>query len=235
VLAPNGKSLQDSACAVVGGGHGLWNGHFGAEIDKADVVIRVNRLPPSQGNLAEDLGRRTDVYVLDRCSGPEGNYVQVEYVGGYRVYCDLRDVAACPFSAILFRGNNQRWESGCVGEIQNNDGLRASAHDSRVAVGMEMDITLNAVMDLRKFEPPDVNKPTTGLHAVVMMAFACSTVRLYGFAGSATLDGHPMHVSHNIDAEHALLAILATVEVDGLSASSEFRAAWRNTDFRVVC
>ena len=53
VLAPNGKRLQESACAVVGGGHGLANGHYGAEIDQADVVIRVNRLPPSQGNLAD--------------------------------------------------------------------------------------------------------------------------------------------------------------------------------------
>lgn len=182
---------------------------------------------------AADLGQRTDVYVLDRCYGPEGTFVDVEYVGGFHVHCDLR--GACPFRAIVFRGNNQRWESGCVGQVQGNDGMRASAYDSRVAVGIEMDSTLNAVLDLRAFEPPETNKPTTGLHAVVMMAFACATVRLYGFAGSTTLDGHPMHVSHNIDAEHALLAFLASADVDELPASSEFRAAWRNTDVRVVC
>lgn len=52
------------------------------------------------------------------------------------------------------------------------------------------------------------SEASTGLHAFLAFAPACSGgMRLYGFSGNTTGDGH--HIGHAVDAEHALLAELA--------------------------
>ena len=53
------------------------------------------------------------------------------------------------------------------------------------------------------------SEASTGLHAVVTFAPRClGGVRLYGFSGNRTGDGHP--IGHAIDSEHTLLAELAS-------------------------
>ena len=104
-------------------------------------------------------------------------------------------------------------------------------------IGVETDLLLEAVFDLRGFQAPSTNKPTTGLHALVAVALLCSHVRLYGFAGTLTVDGHEEDGFHNIEAEHALLAELAAKgdRLDRLAIPATLRQAWAGTNVTVVC
>ena len=221
-------------------------GSFGAEIDRADVVVRVNRLPRASGEDTADLGRRTDAYVLDRCSmrsAADDGDIDVTYNGGAKENCNLRtvplrsDPSSCPFTTLILRGNDARWEHDCSGEVQNNDPIRDAAARSAVHLGVETDLLLEAVFDLRSFHPPGMNKPTTGLHALVAMGLLCSRVRLYGFAGTTTIDGHEEAGDHNIAAEHALLAELVAKgdRLELLAMSATFRQAWAETNVTVAC
>ena len=240
------QSRKEGTCAVVGGGHGLLGGSFGAEIDRADVVVRVNRLPRASGEDTADLGHRTDAYFKDQCSmwgtADDGN-IHVTYNGGAAETCNLRtvplrsDSSSCPFTTLILRGNDARWEDGCSGEHQHNDPIRDAAARSAVHLGVETDLLLEAVFDLRSFHPPGTNKPTTGLHALVAMGLLCSRVRLYGFAGTATVDGHEESGDHDIAAEHALLAELVAKgdRLEILAMSATFRQAWADANVTVIC
>lgn len=137
--------------------------------------------------------------------------------------------------SFVFKGNNAYYEERCQGETHHNDGLRDSASASWLPLGVESDEVLNAVYSLRGFVPPMTEKPTTGLHAVMMGALSCARLRLYGFAGEHTIDGHEMHASHDIEAEHALLAKLVAHDVDALAMSDALRRKWRGTEMAVVC
>lgn len=240
------QSRNEGTCAVVGGGHGLLGGSFGAEIDGADVVVRVNRLPRASGEDTADLGRRTDAYVIDKCSmvdSARNGIFGVQYNGGAVEACNLRtvplrsDSSSCPFATLILRGNDARWEHGCSGEFQRNDAIRDAAARSAVHLGVETDLLLEAVFDLRSFHPPGSNKPTTGLHALVAVGLLCSHVRLYGFAGTRTVDGHGESGDHDIAAEHALLAELVAKgdRLELLAMSTKFRQAWAETNVTVVC
>ena len=241
------QSRTEGTCAVIGGGRGLLGGSFGAEIDQADVVVRVNRLPRANGEDATDLGRRTDAFFMDQCSmvaaAYEGGAVYVTYLGGARETCNLRteplrnDSLSCPFTTLILRGNDARWEPHCSGETQKGDAVRDAAAVSVVHVGVQTDALLEAVFDLRGFHAPDTNLPTTGLHALVAVGLLCSHVRLYGFAGTPTVDGHEEAGDHNIGAEHALLAELVAKgdRLEPLAMSMTFRQAWAETNVTVVC
>lgn len=74
--------------------------------------------------------------------------------------------------------------------------------------------------------------PTTGFHALLTMALACKSVRLYGFAGSANLDGHGISASHGIAQEHLLLDRLVA---HTLRMPASLRDAWATADVTVIC
>ena len=69
------------------------------------------------------------------------------------------------------------------------------------------------------------------------MGLLCSRVRLYGFAGTTTIDGHEEAGDHDIAAEHALLAELVAKgdRLELLAMSATFRQAWAETNVTVVC
>lgn len=234
--AHNGKRLSESTCAIVGGGHGLVGGGFGEEIDEQDFVVRVNRLQKREPVLVGDLGRRQDIYLRDNCGPDSDGKLGIQYVGGDGDLCHTHaganDPGACPFSAILLKGNNGRWEPGCSGETQEFDRIRNAATGSNIAWGMQTDDVLNAAFDLRDFQPPGWNKPSTGFHGVIMFALACRNVRLYGFAGTTTVDGHDEDVSHDIAAEHRLLDQLVSHTAN---LPPILRGAWQRTNVTIVC
>ena len=234
------QSRNEGTCAVVGGGYGLVEGSFGAEIDEADVVVRVNRLPRPGGVDTADLGRRTDAYFKDQCHmnhAEVNGHFALTYVGGGLGYCNLMSSTSCPFTTLILRGNDARWEPGCIGETQQHAFIRDAAAITAVHIGVETDLLLEAVFDLRGFQAPSTNKPTTGLHALVAVALLCSHVRLYGFAGTLTVDGHEEDGFHNIEAEHALLAELAAKgdRLERLAIPATLRQAWAGTNVTVVC
>lgn len=235
-----GKPLGNSTCAIVGGGHGLLGGGFGDEIDAHDVVVRVNRLQRRSAVMPNDLGRRQDLYVLDRCGGPFSHpnpgWVSLNYIGGHTAVCNTHaetsDAHACPFRSIVLKGNTGVWEHGCVGETQRNDHMRHAARGSKIPWGIQTDDMTNAAYNLRHFDPPASNKPTTGMHAVVMLGLACRSVHLYGFAGSKTVDGHEEDADHDIEAEHRLLRQLVTHTAN---MPPILREVWKTTNVSIVC
>jgi len=239
LLSSDGRRLFNSTCAIVGSGHGLSNAGYGAEIDTAHFVVRVNRMPPRDHSRAADIGRRTDILVLNGCTAMSRNGgVWWTLVGGGRGGCNLHnrsDLKNCGFRAYV-QHNNQRWEESCAGEHQND--LRKAAKHSWLPVGIESDVLHNAVFDMRGLPPnrkKPTKKPTTGLVAVVMAALSCASLRIYGFAGSKTVDGHVIDRAHDIYAEHALLARLAAHDIDSLAMSDELKQSWRRTNMSVIC
>ena len=77
------------------------------------------------------------------------------------------------------------------------------------------------------------DKPTTGFQAVISLALECKSVRLYGFAGTTSLDGHEMSADHGIEREHVLLRQLSEHTYDLMPLA--IRAAWPATNVSVVC
>ena len=231
---------------MVGGGPGTaTNGGYGAEIDSADVVVRVNRVPPPDHSYAGVLGRRTDVLFKDECHPEQDGGTNVRQAGqnpqGTR--CVLR-LDNCPFDAIVFRGNTAISETGCSGENQNNDKLVRSGLISSRYYGIVNERVTNVIYGLRGYQGGNNgHKPTSGLHAAVAFALECGSLRLYGFAGDVSLDGHEIMASHGISEEHVLLNTLANLSGRSIGSSAlgemtqnaELRTAWEGTNMTIVC
>ena len=77
------------------------------------------------------------------------------------------------------------------------------------------------------------------VHAVIAFGLACKSLRLYGFGGSISLDGHHIMASHGIDEEHALLASLLDPAVaptlEEMARNAPLRQAWANANVTNVC
>ena len=210
---------------------------WGVEIEANDVVIRVNRLPVDRSR-ERFFGSRSDIFFLDRCSVTDSGLIHYEPVGGGGTHtCNSHDRGSCPFNAVVYRGNTQVWEASCLGEMQHDDGARAAARSSHIPWGVESDIVTKAVLALRNYAPgKDLsNKPTTGFHAVVLFSLACKSVRLYGFAGSSTVDGHKMSADHGIEKEHRLLTRLEAKTLNASEMNYALRMWWPYTNLTVVC
>ena len=202
------------------------------------MVIRVNRMPPRGVNDRHaQIGRRTDIYFVDRCF-VDSAFFGYNLVGGGQDECNTNVVGDCPFRAIVLKGNTRTYEYMCAGETHNNDKLRHEAGGSVIPYGIVRDEITDAVLELRGFEPEHENVPTTGFHAAIAMGLECHSLRLYGFAGSTTLDGHHMDASHDIETEHALLRQLTshTLRDDQLVYDATMlRSAWQVANVSVVC
>ena len=98
-----------------------------------------------------------------------------------------------------------------------NDAPRNAARSSFIPWGVETDAVTNAVLDLRGYgraaagsdggsDGEAGSKPTTGFHAVVSMALACRSVRLYGFQGETPRLTQYTHsyCTHTVHSPHAL-------------------------------
>lgn len=153
--------------------------------------------------------------------------------------CDKNVAGSCPFDAVVFKGNTETYEYVCSGETHNNDNLEHEALQSVIPFGVETDVVTDAVLRLRGFDDWDRSDvPTSGMHAAVAMGLECRSLRLFGFAGESTLDGHEMDASHDIEAEHVLLRQLTshTLRDDQLAGPAEvLRTAWQMADVSVVC
>lgn len=118
-------SVQGKRVAVVGRAGYLNGAGLGAEIDQADVVVRVNWTLPLPDR-AEDYGARTDlVYACRKCTGV---VEAAEQHGVPAVLCDhrLRKALACEsrLDAARYRPN--------TGTVCAFDALRSGAAEVRV-------------------------------------------------------------------------------------------------------
>lgn len=222
----------------MGGGPGTsTNGGYGAEIDSADVVVRVNRLPSADFHTF--LGSRTDILFKDQCHPESDGGFDVQFTGDGTSRCGLWE-GDCPFDAIVFKGNTQVWQEECAGQNENNDDFVAAAHRSVQYYGSETELATNGVFGLRDFHGGNNgHKPTTGFHAVVTFALACKSLRLYGFGGTTSLDGHHIMESHGIREEHTLLSNLLNQTVwptlDEMMSNAELLRAWAAVNVTNVC
>ena len=225
----------------MGGGPGTSaNGGYGAEIDSADVVVRANRI--SSPNYADKVGARTDIVFMDACHPEEDGGFDLFYVGGETGHCALAS-GECPFNGVVFKGNTFISEEDCSGETQNPRDLILGSRTSVPFYGVESDMTTTAVYQLRHFDGEGNRKPTTGFHAVVTFGLACRSLRLYGFEGSTSLDGHEIAASHGLEEEHVVLQALLdpalpfTLDDPLLSQHVYlyFKEAWAAKSVTLVC
>ena len=227
---PNG--LTFGTCAVIGSGAALRGRSLGPEIDANDVVVHVNNRPdPSDRH---DMGSRTDILFTTPnaynshwdCSAsepfrPNSNcMLDVEYMHAGEDKCCSGDPChydVCSVRGVLFK--NEGGEDACPTHIRRD--LERTSSGSLISLGVAASFTGDLAVYFRRTGSPyhgtprpgtveHPGDPSTGLHAVITMAFACDIVTLYGFRGDATIDGHHGgYAGHSIAAEHVLLQDLA--------------------------
>jgi hypothetical protein len=200
---PPGKNMPGGAkfgsCALVAPSPSIRGKGLGPEIDSADVVVRMNRLPYK--DLYPDLGNRTDIYFVNNLflkiwNGVFNPIQEAQYIGGTKVNCKLKP-EDCHFSAIVFQPEltdvitaaqwnqvAQGWRGTpfVVGRI--NDDLREALRCLASKVG---------------------NFASTGFATFLTLLPVCDTLRLYGFSGGETLDGHGIWGLHSLGREHLVM------------------------------
>ena len=215
-------SLRFGSCAVVGSGAALAGTFLGSQIDSHDVVVHVNNIP--EHNMRPHTGSRTDVLFSTLCHDriQAANRLSIKF--GPSSWCDTH--GTCPFTAAIFRPGV--FDSPCRGNT-----IIDSTGGSRVNVGMSACSMSELVHYVRRKGTPYAGKPTTGFHAVATMAFVCEQVDLYGFSGSATVDGHRISEDHQIEREHAVLRTLIEHALPMTEfPSEETYFAWARTRVR---
>ena len=178
--------------------------------------------------------------MLDQCHPEEDGGVDLLYTGGNVGRCSLWNEDSCPFGGIVYKGNTEVWEEDCSGEYRNDDDMESGASGSIKYYGVESRTSTNIVFGLRNFAGGNNgHKPTTGFHAVITFALACRSLRLYGFAGETSLDGHEIMASHGIQEEHDVLNQLLdparAVTLNEMARNDEFRGAWAAANVSLVC
>lgn len=232
------QELTFGTCAVIGSGAALRGRGLGPQIDAHDVVIHVNNRPdPSDRN---DMGSRTDILFttpnayqgLGDCGGTapfmrDGNcMLGIEYMHVGEDRCCTGDPCrydVCTVQGVLFKSYDgypihcpvpgQEWTA--------REYMERASSSSLIALGQAAPFTGQLATHFRREGSPyhgvpapgtheQPGDPSTGLHAVITMAFACTNVTLFGFRGSSTIDGHHGgYAGHSIAAEHLLLQDLA--------------------------
>lgn len=181
------------------------------------MVTHVNNIPSNE--YAADMGSRTDVLFSTPCSieqvdmsseWPEGcgDECTIDFgvQGGDEVSCNSRD-ACWGLKSVIYRS----FERDSCGGGRAFEWVDTAAKSSSMRFGLSADFVSRAVHFFKgEGSPYCCQDPSTGLHAAVTMALACSTVNLYGFRGAGTIDGHHGgSVGHGIMREHALLHLLS--------------------------
>ena len=202
---------RGASCALVGSGATLGGRGLGKEIDAHDYVIRVNRLPQRAAHYF-DVGRRTSVWFSKPCRLKpylQGSRAALTLqvmdskhstgdADGPSARCPLDGPASrCPFGAFVGRG----------GESEKCFGLAVRTLNSRQSAALPIGIVGQQLFS-QALKLHRGSEASTGLHAFLAFAPRCAGgLRLYGFSGNRTNDGH--HIGHAVDTEHALLAELA--------------------------
>lgn len=207
-------------CALVGSGALLAGRGLGPTIDAHDLVLRVNRLPfpAASSRHVADVGARTSVWFSKMCRLQHGalrlqvmdsRYPNGEADPGPEGLCPLGGpnskkggAHSCPFDAFVARGgaNETGLKKKCYA-----DGMRALA--GRRAAAFPIGLTSGWLFELAN-QLHGGTEASTGLHAVLAFAPQCAGgLRLYGFSGNATLDGHKM--GHAVAKEHAVINEMA--------------------------
>ena len=223
-------------CAVVGSGAVLRGRGLGSEIDAHDTVVHVNKIPTEA--LWADMGNRTDVLFNTLCAVHEVDHsdlwpddteqwpdigIRIGMQGGdQEIECSSRG-DCWGIKAVIFRNYNR---DSCGGD-RSASWIKEAARNSHFALGFSADFISTAAHYLQREGSPYCCDPSTGFHAALTMAFACESVQLFGFGGDSTIDGHHGgNVGHGIEAEHALLHVLARHQLTASELGSTFGALW---------
>lgn len=232
---PRPDGINFGTCAIIGSGAMLRGRGLGPEIDANDVVVHVNNRPdPSDRH---DMGSRTDILfttpnayeAVGDCWGAEpfrpnsDCMFSIEYMHAGDEKCCSGLGEACHYDLCSVRGvlfkNVGQTENVCPTH-QRADHERAS-FASQISLGVAASFIGDLAVYFRRAGSPyhgtpkhgtveQPGDPSTGLHAVITMAFACDSITLYGFRGDETIDGHHGgYAGHAIAAEHVLLQDLA--------------------------
>ena len=234
-MDPSWTPFLFDRCAVVGSGANLAGRGLGTEIDAHDVVVHVNNIPTLAN--AADQGSRTDVlfstlcnFVDNECTGStDWSWCEVhqEIQGGGEVTCPVYTTYnRCPFHAAFYR--NQVLDS-CSERLSILE--RAASSTATIGLAMSSEFVSRTAHHMRRRSGNYCCDPSTGFHAVLTIGMLCNTVDLYGFHGTASVDGHP--IGHDIMTEHALLRQVVNRSLpDEDYPSAEIAERWRETRMR---
>mmetsp|Transcript_83666 Transcript_83666/g.270492 ORF Transcript_83666/g.270492 Transcript_83666/m.270492 type:complete len:491 (+) Transcript_83666:84-1556(+) len=186
-------------CALIGSAAFLKGRSSGKEIDAHDTVIRVNRIPTPK--YFDDFGQRTDVLFTGLQADGYKLYTQkgmwYRLMGGKIKLCAF-NATDCPFAALVLKGSDSS-EYGQLWEARYPLGSPGwKPKKSTFPLGHQAEIVNQFAYRLA-----NGMRPSNGLHAFVTFGLLCNSLKLYGFSGKGTADGHNVkaHV-HDIHQEH---------------------------------
>ena len=201
------------------------------------MVVHVNNVPIAAN--AADQGSRTDILFSTLCNFEDrdctGGYnarscqISLEYQGGGQRLCRLDDHDNCPFQVAMFRG---RAGNSCG---EGRDKLVRASSTSTIGLAISQDFVSNTVHYLRRpgseyCNPSDIPScdASTGLHAILTFAMMCTSVDLYGFQGTGTINNHV--IGHDVSMEHALMHRLVNRSLpDAAFPDAQMALRWRDT------
>uniref|UniRef100_A0A7S4C3U2 Uncharacterized protein n=1 Tax=Chrysotila carterae TaxID=13221 RepID=A0A7S4C3U2_CHRCT len=197
------------SCAVVGSSSKLLDREDGDEIDSAEIVIRIGHAPTPPA-LQKHVGSRTDVYIDGFYMRPPG-------------------VETCPSNKWDEQGN-------CSGAASDQQILHCVTGSQPLCInhsqpnGMwdrtspALEMYAQSLIFGAGLLPPEGNRPTTGVIAVLLALHRCDLTLLYGFGPSSTQrcakyyhskrmkncnpDAYLSDRNHNMPLEHAWLRFL---------------------------
>lgn len=194
------------SCAIVGSSSVLDGQRHGADIDSHDTVIRVNRLPTTQ--YFADFGKRTDVLFGNYWEAGHG---MVTLMGPASKNCShAKGAVECDTSIRCDQGGPMCSFSTLIVKMRNASPSTRKYMSRRWAhAPYPVASAKEEVFDVAGSLLPGVDRPSAGFVAFLTFAPLCRTLKVFGFAGRTTADGHPMATSHNFDLEHSVLALLS--------------------------
>jgi len=179
---------------------------FGPAIDAHDTVIRVNRLPTQSD--AVDFGSKTSVYFTGHVKEKKVTFsesgITAQYIGGSTEACSIANGSGCPFASLVFNKPLHR-EARLVIDFWNGSSFAWGQATPEAQQGA-VDIFQQRWNWARKPNRSDILEPTSGFTAIVLFVPICERFTMYGFGGSGTADGHPLHaIKHDVTKEHDLM------------------------------
>jgi hypothetical protein len=202
-------------CAIVGGDGSLVGSGCGVEIDRTDLVFRVNKAPT--GQFAPDVGSRTDVHVL--------NNHWLDYLARrplkaptvaevFRRYGPFDAEAATTFAMAdrpeVCRAKLAAWKCASLGN--QSLGPVAFSHQRWVGwcIPMHMQLQLYEEIKRKSKKPQSSVWPTAGMVAVRLATLLCKEVHIFGMAdGAGPYSYYPRSTPkqmpwHNFSVEHTM-------------------------------
>mmetsp|Transcript_24530 Transcript_24530/g.56539 ORF Transcript_24530/g.56539 Transcript_24530/m.56539 type:complete len:614 (-) Transcript_24530:55-1896(-) len=163
-----------SRCAVVSSSGSMLSHHYGAEIDATDLVFRFNDAPIG-GDLADQVGSREDVRILNRLNGEKFMANDSKRMAQGVVYVLSRH---SPDEA------QSRWNiNGDERFVFNRRGINGKSPEEAATLMMWLEFREQAVVD----------NPTTGMMGMMLAMTLCDEVRAYGFPVTTGNAKAPFH------------------------------------------